>query len=270
MENKTPISAFIICCNEEQDIRRSLQSISWCDEIIVVDSGSTDNTLEIAQEFNVTLIKTNWRGYSKQKEYALKQCTHNWVLNIDADEEVSEELKHSILTVLSQSAEKQKLTAGYQVCRMVYFLDKWWNKGGWYPEYRLRLVQKNKTKWAGRDPHERATVSGETKKLSGHLYHYTYKDFADQIKTLNNFSSRSAELMYEDGKRANIVNILINPPTRFLKFFIFKRGFREGLPGLFIAINESYYVFLKYIKLWEIGHKEKTLNNPNSKKLRSK
>lgn len=250
LEPRKKISAFIVCCNEESKIERCLSSVSWCDEIVLVDSGSTDRTIEIAQKYSPKIFTRPWPGYVAQKAFGLEQCTSEWVLNLDADEEVSPELRDEIQELL---AHDDGSTNGWYINRVVFFLGKWWRKGTWYPEYRLRLCRRSKTTWGGRDPHEKALVEGDTKKLSGELRHYTYANITHQVQTLNNYALQAARAMNATGKRPSIAKIFLHPPIRFIKSYLFKRGYREGLPGLIVAVLESGYVFLKYVKLWEIN-----------------
>lgn len=254
------VSAFVVCCNEEKNIRRCLESIAWADEIVVVDSGSTDATLDIVAEYTDKIFHRAWTGHSEQKQFALEQCRFDWILNIDSDEEVSMELKAALLQILSNPKERSQ-AEGYAVCRMVHFLDRWWDRGGWFPEYRLRFFKRRGASWGGVNPHEKALVSGRIRKLHDPIYHFTYKDFSHQIDTLNKHSSLSAQCLYREGKRCYLINILLNPPFRFFKFYIIKMGFREGVPGLIVAGLEASYTLFKYVKLWELqraGSRTKT------------
>ena len=250
--SKANISAFIVCCNEERNIRRCLESIKWCDEIVVVDSGSKDKTLEICKEYSCRILQRDWSGYVEQKRFGLEQCTSEWVLNLDADEEVSDNLRNEILELLASDPNTNSKINGYYLSRVVFYLGRWWRHGGWYPEYRLRLCRKSHTTWGGKDPHEKAIVDGETRKLTGELHHYTYNDITDQITRLNKYASTAALSMFQDGRHSSFVNVIFNPLSRFIKFYLIKKGFLEGLAGLIVACLESYYVFLKYIKLWEL------------------
>ena len=247
------VSCFIVCCNEEKHIRRCLESVKWCDEIVVIDSGSTDATLEIASQYTSKVIHRPWSGYVGQKRAGLEQCTEEWVLNIDADEEVSAELRKEIEQVVAGKYGPR--ADGYFVNRVVYYLDRWWRKGGWYPEFRLRLCRRALTSWAGRDPHEKAVVNGTTAVLEGELHHYTYEDIFDHVARLNAHSSSAAHSMHMEGREASIPKILFNPVIRFVKFYLLRRGYKEGVPGIMVALLESYYVFLKYLKLWEFDRK---------------
>ena len=246
------ISAFITCCNEADNIRRCLESVKWCDEIVVVDSGSTDGTLEICKQFTDRIYQRPWPGFVEQKRFALEQCTCDWVLNIDADEEVSPSLKAEMLAILQNSRASPATIRGFYVPRVVFYIGRWWFKGGWYPEYRLRFCQRAYTSWGGHDPHEKAIVDGATAKLKQPLHHYTYTDFSDQVRSLNSLSSSAAASLFEHGKRASFVEIAVRPIVRFVKFYFIKFGYREGLAGFIVACLEAYYVFLKYAKLWEI------------------
>lgn len=260
LETRKKISAFIVCFNEESKIERCLSSVSWCDEIVLVDSGSTDRTIEIAQKYSPKIFTRPWPGYVAQKAFGLELCTSEWVLNLDADEEVSPELRDEIQELLAQDDGS---TNGWYINRVVFFLGKWWRKGTWYPEYRLRLCRRSKTTWGGRDPHEKAIVEGNTKKLSGELRHYTYANITHQVQTLNNYALQAARAMNATGKKPSIAKIFLHPPIRFIKSYLFKRGYREGLPGLIVAVLESGYVFLKYVKLWEINRQPSQDPSPN-------
>lgn len=249
---RATISAFIICCNEEHHIGLALESVQWCDEIVVVDSGSKDRTLEIARSYGAKIFEREWPGFVAQKQFALDQCSSEWVLNIDADEVVSPELRAAIEVVLSGSEPAGQRHDGYHVNRVVFYLNRWWRRGGWYPEYRLRLCRRSATVWGGDDPHEKATVKGSTGKLAGELHHYTYSTISSQIRALNNFSETAARTMHKKGERYSFWKLVLRPPARFIKFYFLKSGFREGLAGFIVATFEAYYVFLKYAKLWEL------------------
>lgn len=242
------ISAFIVCCNEEERLKRCLESVKWCDEIVVVDSGSKDRSVEIAKEYTDSVYHRAWTGYVDQKRFGLEKCSHEWVLNIDADEEVSPELREEIRRVLSSPTEVN----GYYLSRVIFYLNRWWRTGTWYPEYRLRLCKKSETEWGGSDPHEKAIVRGKTARLKGELYHYTYSDIFDQVRRLNSHSTDAAASLMKKGARVSYIQILLNPLVRFLKSYFLRLGFREGFPGLLVAVLEAYYVFLKYVKLWEL------------------
>lgn len=243
------ISAFIVCSNEERKIRRCLESVRWCDEIVVVlDDKSSDGTAGICREYTSKILVRGWTGYVDQKRFGLESCTSDWALNLDADEEVSPELREEIEAALRDSRGKD----GFELNRVVFFLGRWWRKGGWYPEFRLRLLRRTAAAWGGEDPHEHAVLNGTSGRMTGELRHYTYDDIADQIRRLNSHSTASAKHMAKRGKHASLRHLVVNPIGRFIKFYLLKRGYREGLAGFIVAVIEAWYVHLKYAKLWEL------------------
>lgn len=252
MSKSTPISAFVICLNEERNIRRCLESLTWCSELIVIDSGSTDRTLEICKEFGAVVFYNKWNGFKVQKQFGLDRCKHEWCISLDADEEVSPELRDEIISTVN--APQRKDYNGFELLRVVFHLGKWWRKGGWYPEFRLRLVRKSATVWGGDDPHDHALVTGKIGRLKGELRHYTHTDLSDQIRSMNNFSSIAARSLRGRGGRFSLHKLILNPVARFLKFYILRKGYLEGVPGLIVGVLEGYYAFLKYAKLWEEQH----------------
>lgn len=254
-ENTVHLSAFIICMNQERTIRRCLESISWVDEIVVVDSGSTDRTLDICEEYGARIIKRDWPGHREQKQFALDQCRGKWVLNIDSDEELSPQLKERIRSIMSRSAKERDKINGYLISRVVYFKDRWWDQGGWYPEYRMRLFKREVTKWGGINPHEKAIVPEPTKKIEEPIYHYSWKDFNDLAFKFNKLSTNSATAVFNSDicpKKVSVIKIIMHSFIRFFKFYIVKRGYREGLVGFIVAVSEAYYTFMKYAKIWEL------------------
>ena len=245
--SRRPISCCIVCFNEEQAIRRCLESVKWCDEIIVVDSFSTDKTVEICQEYSARIIQRAWPGYIEQKRFALSQVSHEWILNIDADEEVSPLLQNEIQTVLQQD---DPAVDGFYIPRLVHYLGRWWWHG-WYPSYRLRLFRRHKVRWGGVDPHEKVLLHGRSERLSGNLYHYTYTDISDHLRTVNSLTDISSRELVLRKRRRYLSDVLLRPLWRFLSFYFFRGCIRDGLPGLFVAVTSAFYVFLKYAKLWE-------------------
>jgi glycosyltransferase involved in cell wall biosynthesis len=262
------VSAFIICFNEEDHIEECIKSVSFCDEIIVVDSFSKDRTVELATALGVKVLQRKWTGYIDQKAFGLENSRYEWVINLDADERVSLELKENIIKVLEASGQGKAWPAtkhkegqgeinGFYINRVVYFLGRWWRQGGWYPEYRLRFFKKSKVTWGGVEPHERPIVNGAADYLEGEIHHFTYENMDEQFQRLHNFSSIASKEDFRAGKRAGIFSIVFNPILRVLKFFIVKKGYREGIAGLIVAVAEGYYTFMKYAKLWELEFLEK-------------
>lgn len=255
--DRSPVSAFVICMNEEEQIGDCLDSLAFCDEVLVIDSFSTDRTVEIARSRGARVIQREWPGYRGQKAFGLTAVSHQWVVNIDADERVSPELRDAIVKVLREDFAlrrrgQESPIQGYYVNRVVFFLNRWWRQGGWYPEYRLRFFRLGRVTWGGVEPHEKAVVDGQTAILPGELQHFTYKSIDDQLSRLHQLSSISARAEYADGRRASLRGILLNPFLRWFKFFVLKRGYREGKAGLVVAMAEGYYTFMKYAKLWEL------------------
>lgn len=262
---KLPISSFLVCKNEEVHIGACLESLSFCDEIVVVDSFSTDNTVEICKKYNVRLMQREWPGYKLQKEFACNQTTHDWVLFMDADEVVSPELREEILSLMNnpQSEVLQKYSA-FRVKRAMFFLGKWWRKGGWYPEHRIRFFKRNAVEWIGKDPHENLRVEGEIGDLEGEIYHYSYDDIPDQVQKLASHAFLRAKFDFESGKKVNFEMLFIRPILRFLKFYFVKKGYKEGMPGLIVALFESFYTYMKYARLWELERITRAQNEENA------
>jgi hypothetical protein len=244
---RSSISCCIICFNEEANIRRCLESVQWCDEIVVVDSFSTDRTVEICREYTSRIIQRPWPGYVEQKRFALAQTTYEWVLNVDADEEVSPALRQEILFVLQRN---DPAVDGLSIPRLVYYLGRWW-RHGWYPGHRLRLFRKAKVRWGGVDPHEKVLLRGHEDLLHGDLYHYTYKNISDHLRAVNGLTDVAVREQALRGNRTSLPDLLLHPLWRFLRFYFLRGTFTYGVPGFFVAGTSAFYVFLKYAKLWE-------------------
>jgi len=259
---REPISAFVICFNEGEQIKDCLDSLSFCDEVFVIDSFSTDKTVEIAKAWGAKVVQREWTGYRDQKAFGLSNVAHEWVLNLDADERVSTELQKNILRILTERKQDPHGSGselvGFYVNRVVFYLGRWWRAGGWYPEYRLRFFRKSKVVWGGIEPHEKPIPAGPTGILPGEIYHFTYKNIDEQISQLHRFSTIAAQEDYKAGRRASLVSLVFNPIVRVLKFYILKRGYREGRAGLVVAITEGFYTFMKYAKLWEHEYNERS------------
>ena len=180
------VSAIVVCYNEEERIGECLESLRWCDEIVVVDSFSTDRTPEICRRFTDRFIQREWAGYRDQKAFAHSQATGEWVLLADADERVTPELREEIQFCL---AEDNGTYAGYAVPRLVHYLDRWWRRGGWYPDYDVRLFRRDSATWGGADPHEKILVNGKIRRLKNPLNHYSYRNIEDHVRRINRFTS---------------------------------------------------------------------------------
>ncbi len=246
------ISACLTVGNEENNIRRCLNSLSWVDEIVVLDSFSKDRTVEICKLYTDRVYQHKWMGYVGQKELIKKMATHPWILFIDADEEVSPELRNEILKEF-ESGRNQNYD-GYEFPRKVFFLGQWITHGEWWPDLKMRLYRKDKGVCTGREPHDHVLVTGPVKRLQGCLFHYTYDDLSDQIATQNRFSTISSESLYNEPRRFSGIDLVFRPMFRFFKCYIMKRGFRDGFRGFIIANLIAIGVFFKYAKLWELNH----------------
>ena len=252
MKEKLPLSVAIITYNEEDIIGRTLEAVKdIASEIVVVDSGSTDRTREIAESYGAKVYVEEWKGYAGQKNSALEKCTQEWVLFLDADEVVSEELKRSIIEEL-----RNPKADGYIINRRTYYLGKLL-KYTWQPEWRLRLVKKSaKPLWKG-DIHEAIELKGSVKKLKGSLIHYSYRDLLDHVDKIKRFCRSLSITMYERGKKAGSIELILHPLWMFFKTFLLKRGFLDGYPGLIASVMTGFYTFLKYAMLKELEIKDK-------------
>ena len=246
------ISACITAGNEENNIRRCLDSVTWADEIVVVDSFSTDRTPEICAEYTSLVYKHKWLGYIGQKNLIKDLASHHWILFIDADEEISSELRDEILDEFN--SERCADFAGYEFPRKVWHLGKWITHGDWYPDLKLRLFLKEKGRCGGKEPHDRISVDGRIKRLQGNMNHYSYTGLADQVTTLNRFSSISAEGWHQDGRTFRWVDLFFRPTWRFIRSYILRGGFLDGPQGYIIARATHFATFIKYAKLWELHH----------------
>lgn len=248
------VCAIVVCFNEEQRIGACLDSLRWCDEIVVVDSFSTDRTPEICRNYTDRFFQRPWSGYRDQKAHAHSLATKDWVLMIDADERVSAHLRQEILDALQRDGEKY---AGYSVPRLVHYLGRWWWRGEWYPDYDIRLFRRERATWAGTEPHEKIIVDGKVRRLKHPLEHFTYRSMDDHFQRLNRYSSISANENRKAGRRWRLSDALLRPWVRFVRSYIIKRGFMEGFAGFYVAVASAVYVFLKYAKLWELELEEK-------------
>jgi glycosyltransferase involved in cell wall biosynthesis len=249
------LSGVVICRDEERNIRACLESLAFCDEVVVVDSRSSDRTVAIARELGARVIERDWPGYIEQKNFALAQASHRWALSLDADERVTPALRASIEAALS---EKRPAAAGFEVNRRTFHLGRFLDHGEWRPDWKLRLVDRERRpEWRGLNPHDRLHVDGPTARLAGDLEHYSYRDLAAHVDTVNRFTSVSARALDEAGRGAPVLRMLLQPPFDFFRSYILRRGFLDGLPGLVAAVVSAFYVFLKYAKLWEIQRARK-------------
>jgi len=254
MSSRPTVSAIVVCFNEEQNIRRCLESVRWCDEIVVVDSFSTDRTVEICRQYTDRIIQRQWAGYRDQKAFAHSQATKDWVLLVDADERVTPELRDEIRAALQSDNSD---CAGYSVPRLVFYLKRWWWRGGWYPDYDVRLFRRDRAAWGGADPHEKILVDGKVRRLRHPLRHFTYRNIDDHVQRINRYTSISSNESHKQAEPWRLRDALFRPAFRFFRSYVLKRGFMEGFAGFYVAVTAAIYVFLKYAKLWEIELEEK-------------
>lgn len=247
------ISACITACDEEQNIRRCLESVKWCDEIVVVDSFSKDRTIDICREYTDRVVQHEWLGYIGQKNLIRGMARYPWVLFVDADEEVSPALREEIGTLFESGTGAY---AGFQFPRMVYYLGRWIRHGEWYPDIKLRLFRKDLGRSEGQEPHDRVAVNGPVKTLKAPLHHYTYNDIWEHLETMNRFSTITAQEKFRLGERFRWREFLFRPGWRFIKAYFLKRGLLDGPPGLVIALISMFGVYMKYAKLWELEHRK--------------
>jgi glycosyltransferase involved in cell wall biosynthesis len=243
------ISACMITFNNERTVEKALKSVaSWASEVIVVDSFSTDATPEIAGRYATTFEQRPWPGFRDQYNYCINKAQNDWVVFLDADEEVSPELAAEMARRIG---EDNGAFDGYIAHRRNFYLGRWIMHGGWVPDYEVRLFRKSQGSFEG-GLHANVKVRGRTGELKHLYYHYNYRDIADQIDTINRYSTTAAEDMLKEGKRFAYRDLLFRPFWRFFKEYILKKGFLDGFPGFVIAVSTMYYIFARHAKLWEL------------------
>jgi glycosyltransferase involved in cell wall biosynthesis len=242
------LSVTVITNNEAADIGAALASVAFADEIIVVDSHSTDDTVAIARQHTDRIVVRDWPGYIDQKNYAASLASHDWILSLDADERVTPPLADEIRATVDGAPR----AAAFRIPRVTWHLGRWIRTTDWYPDYQLRLYDRRSGQWTGRYVHEAVSVQGETGQLRGELQHYAYRDIADHLETIDRYTTYAARQMHEAGRRAGLLQIAGHPPLTFLRNYVARGGIRDGAPGFIISAMNAYYVFLKFAKLWEI------------------
>jgi glycosyltransferase involved in cell wall biosynthesis len=265
------ISAALITYNEEAKIETALASLApICDEIIVVDSGSTDLTVDLCLKYTDRVIHRPWIGYVSQKQFATDQSTYEWVLSLDADEEVSPELQSEILKWKQEDSAEPM---GYQIPRLTHFMGRWIRHTTWHPDCQLRLYMKSKGRWQGGRVHEGFRLDGLPGRFSGYIYHYTYSSVSEYLVQLESFSSLAAADYYDQGRQANMAHLVFYPGFVFLKNWLFRMGFLDGVPGLVVSVLAATSTFFKFLRLWEMqalparacrGDEERTNSGPDT------
>jgi glycosyltransferase involved in cell wall biosynthesis len=240
------ITGTIITFNEETRIAEAIASLSCCDELIVVDSGSSDRTADIARSMGARVFTRAWEGYSKQKNFAAEQSSNDWILSIDADERLSVELADEV-------AQWKRLgdanTQAWSMPRRVFYLGRWIKHSGWYPDRKLRLYDRRHCHWEGDFVHEWVKVNGEHGVLQGDLLHFPYKDWDDHLKRIDRYTDLAAKAARHEGKRGSVLKLVVAPSLTFIKAFLLRAGFLDGWRGLAIAYAGARYVFQREFRI---------------------
>ncbi len=248
------LSVVVITKNEEKNIARCLESVKWADEIIIIDSNSTDSTIDIARKYTNKILTIEWTGFGNAKREGVSEARFEWILSIDADEVITPLLKEEIIKVVSTQVEKKDNPniSGYYINRKTNFLGKWINHSNWYPDYVLRLFKKDEGNVNTATIHEAVIVDGATAYLKNDMHHFSYPTFELYLEKFNLYTTMGAEKAFQEKKKPNIADITVRPLASFLKHYIIKQGFRDGYEGFIISIFSSLSVFVKQIKLFQI------------------
>lgn len=242
------VSAVIIVFNEERNLAACLDTVSFADEIVVVDSHSTDRTIEIAGLYTDRIFQKEYRGHIDKKRYAVGLASNDWVFSIDADERVTPELGAEIEGALREPGD----FAGFDMPRLTRHLGRWIRHGEWYPDHVTRLFRRSLMRYEGTEPHDIVVLDGRKGRFRSDLLHFNYRDLAHQLATVQSYSDVAAKAMFEQGRRAGLFTLLTRPAAKFLKSYVLRLGFLDGMAGLVIAVFSAFYAFAKYAKLWEM------------------
>jgi glycosyltransferase involved in cell wall biosynthesis len=240
------ITARVNTFNEEDNIAAALESVAWADEIVVVDSFSTDRTVEIARRYTSRVVQHRFDNYGAQHNFADSQCSHDWVLSLDADERVTPELAAAIQRVRAEGTDR----AGFRFARRTWYLGRWIRHSGWYPNWQTRLYRRSLTRWVG-ELHEAARIDGPVGQLPGDLLHFTRRSLHEHVAVMNRYTDMAASIRFREGERMSAWKLALTPPAVFCRSFVLKQGFRDGWQGLVIAYLAAAYVHLKQAKLME-------------------
>jgi|SRR4030095_3624733 len=250
------ISAIVITFNEEENIRGCLESLEWTDEIIVVDSKSKDNTINIAKEYTNKIFTADNIPYGEKRNLGIKNSESDWILWVDADERVTEKLKNEVLDIINDPGNK---TAAFYIKRKSFFINKFIKHSGWYPDYTLRLFKRSTgIKFDSAKVHEKALYSGKTGKLRNDILHFTDKDFEHYVNKLNIYTTLSAEEMHNGRRKSSVFDIIFRPAFTFFKMYFLKLGILDGYIGLVLSALSSIHVMVKYQKLYYLNKKQLT------------
>jgi glycosyltransferase involved in cell wall biosynthesis len=254
------VSVTIITLNEADHIAAAIASASWADEVIVVDSGSSDDTVAIARDNGARVEHRPWTGWIDQKNFAAALARNDWILSLDADERVTPALATEIQTLL----RTEPAWRAYRIPRVTFHLGRWIRTTDFYPDYQTRLYDRRGARWRGKYVHESVSVDeGRPGQLRAELQHYSYRDLRDQVDRINGYTTLAARQMHESGRRASAFDLLVHPPAAFLRNYVLRRGFRDGAAGLVISLMQTWSVFLKFAKLWEL-ERQPNAGHPSS------
>jgi len=242
------LTVTVITRDEAAHIEAALDSVAWADEVVVVDSGSTDGTADLARRHGARVEVRGWPGYSAQKNYAASIASHDWILSLDADERVSPELAAEIKGLLAA----EPAARGYRVPRVSFYLGRWIRGTDWYPDYQLRLYDRRAGEWNGRRVHESVALAGTPGRLEHDLQHFPYRDISHHLQTIDRYTTLAAEQMRADGRTISLAGLILHPPFAFLRNYILRGGVLLGRVGFVVSALNSYYVFLKLAKAWAL------------------
>jgi glycosyltransferase involved in cell wall biosynthesis len=242
------ISAVVIANNEERNIARCLDSLAWADEIVLIDSESSDRTVEIAKAYGALVTTRSWNGFGPTKQAAVELATSEWILSIDADEVVTPALAAQIRQKIDGASD----VSGYYIKRRTLFMGRWIQYCGWYPDRVLRLFRKSRGRFDDALVHERVVLEGHSANIEEDILHYSYPDLETYMAKFGRYMALGAEELHTKGRRAGLIDLTIRPAASFFKHYVARQGFRDGVPGLVISTMSSVAVFVKYSKLWEM------------------
>jgi glycosyltransferase involved in cell wall biosynthesis len=249
MQSQLSITAIVLTLNEQSHIVECLRSLSFCNQILVVDSGSRDATCQLARQNGAEVLELQWEGFAAQRNKALAHASNDWILSIDADERVTPELEAELEQLFTSRVER---ASAYTMPRKTIHFGRWIRHGGWYPNRLVRLFRKSQGSWEGGELHEKWETSGKVGALGGDILHFSFSDFSDQVERNNLYSTLGAQKLMRQGRKFTFAKLVAKTLSKFIETYFLKRGFLDGYPGLFISVSAAYSVFLKWAKLWEL------------------
>jgi len=246
------VSVTIITLNEADHVAAAVDSARWADEVLVVDCGSTDGTVDIARGTGARVLCREWTGYVDQKNFAAEHASNDWIFSLDADERITPALAAEVRALVATEPPMR----GYRLPRVTYHLGRWVRTTDFYPDYQTRLYDRRAARWRGQYVHESVAVDGPVGRLQHELEHYSFRNLRDQLDRINHYTTLAARQMHESGRRSGPVHLLVHPPAAFLRNYLLRRGILDGTAGLTISLMNAYSVFLKFAKLWELQRRQ--------------